>query len=522
MTHTPLSRFAALIFDMDGVVTDTAAVHAAAWKTMFDEHLERRRRRGEPEFEPFDPETDYRRYVDGKPRLDGARDFLATRGVELPEGGPDDRLDAETLQGLANRKNDLFQEVLARGVSVFPDAVDLIGACRDRGVPIAIVTSSRNCTAVLRAAGLAKAFDTQVDGEVSAELNLQGKPAPDIFLEAARRLNIPPSDAVVFEDSIAGVQAGRAGGFGLVVGVDRTGSAEQLRDAGADVVVTSLDQLPFDESADDSTPSAPNDQSLRQPPLAMQRLDELDARLAGARPVVFLDYDGTLTPIVDRPENAVLSDSMRDALRALADRCVTAIISGRDLPDVQRLVGLDNLIYAGSHGFEIARPDGDEFHPQAGADALPALDQAERTLRERLADIPGAHVERKRFAIAVHYRNADQRDATRIEQAVDESIKRHPELRKRGGKKIFELQPDIDWNKGRAVVWLLESLDLAGADALSIYIGDDETDEDAFAALQGRGITARVDDEPRPTLADYRLRDTDDVERFLRHLAETL
>lgn len=508
----PLARFDALIFDMDGVVTHTTAVHAAAWKRMFDEHLERRRLRGEPGFEPFDIEVDYPRYVSGKPRLDGARDFLAARGAKPPEGEPGDRSDAGTLHGLTNRKDELFQTALARGVDAFHDAVTLLQTCRDRGMRTAIVTSSRNCTPVLRAAGLSDAFDVQVDGVESARLSLPGKPAPEIFLEAARRLGAAPEKSAVFEDSIAGVQAGRAGGFGFVVGVDRTGRAADLRDAGADAVVASLDQLHLDEPV-----SAPRSD---HPPRAMDNLDRIDQRLRDVRPVVFLDYDGTLTPIVDRPEQATLGESMRDALCALADRCDVAVISGRDLADVRRLVGLDNLIYAGSHGYDIVGSDGRQRQREEGVEALPALDQAEPMLREQLKDIPGARVERKRFAIAAHYRNAADRNIPRIEQAMNEAVEKHAGLRKRGGKKIFELLPDADWNKGRAVLWLLETLGPGGAESLPIYIGDDVTDEDAFVALRSRGVTALVSDSSSRTAADYRLRDSEEVELFLRRLAK--
>lgn len=235
--------FDAVIFDLDGVVTRTATVHARAWKRVFDEYLERRAE-GVP-FEPFAIETDYPRYVDGKPRYDGVRSFLASRGITLPEGDPSDGPDQETVCGLGNRKNLLYNELLdAGGVEVFEDAVEQIRKWRVLGLRTAIVSSSKNCAAVLRAAGLSDLFDVRVDGVAADELRLPGKPAPDFFLKAAELLGVEPARAVVFEDAVAGVQAGRAGGFGWVVGVDRVGAKEALLASGADIVVGDLRQLP--------------------------------------------------------------------------------------------------------------------------------------------------------------------------------------------------------------------------------------------------------------------------------------
>lgn len=239
---TSLEGYRAVLFDLDGVVTDTASVHMAAWKTMFDEVLRARAADAGEEPVLFD-EADYQRDVDGKPRYDGVRSFLRTRGIELPEGDISDPPDADTVHGLGNRKNDLVQELLADGVVVYPGTLRLVERLRARGVPLAIVSSSRNAGAVLAAAGIADLFDDRVDGEVAVAEGLPGKPAPDTFLAAAERLGVPAADAVVVEDAVSGVQAGRAGGFGLVVGVDREGDPRRLRDAGADVVVADLAEL---------------------------------------------------------------------------------------------------------------------------------------------------------------------------------------------------------------------------------------------------------------------------------------
>ena len=233
----------AALFDLDGVLTKTAAVHAAAWKEMFDDFLRRRAAEtGEP-FVPFDAHDDYDRYVDGKPRSDGVRSFLAARGIELPEGRPDDPPPAATVHGLGNRKNELVLAKLAGGVEVYPGSVRYVEALRDAGVPRAVVSSSANTKAVLAVTGLDKLFEVVVDGVVAVDEGLAGKPAPDTFLAAARRLGVDPPAAAVFEDALAGVEAGRAGSFGCVVGVDRVGQADELRRHGADIVVPDLADL---------------------------------------------------------------------------------------------------------------------------------------------------------------------------------------------------------------------------------------------------------------------------------------
>jgi beta-phosphoglucomutase family hydrolase len=234
----------ACLFDLDGVLTDTASVHAAAWKQMFDDYLRTRAARtGEP-FRPFDAKADYGPYVDGKPRLDGTRGFLASRGITLPEGEVTDAPDAETVNGLATRKNQLVHEKIeTMGVDVYPGSVRYLHAVRDAGLTTAVVSSSANAELVLQVAGLTDLIDHRVDGVVAKARGLPGKPAPDTFLAAAADLGVAKEEAVVFEDALAGVASGRAGGFGFVVGVDRLGQAEALREHGADIVVTDLAEL---------------------------------------------------------------------------------------------------------------------------------------------------------------------------------------------------------------------------------------------------------------------------------------
>lgn len=232
-----LAPYRTLLFDLDGVITRTATLHASAWKDLFDDFLSTRaRERGEP-FVPFDPSGDYLLYVDGRRRYDGVDTFLRSRGIELPHGDPTDPPGDATVCALGNRKNGYFNDRLEKfGVEVFDDAVDLITAARRAGRAVAVVSASENCAPILTRAGLIDLFDARITGVEAAALKLPGKPAPDTYLKAAQLLHTPPAEAVVFEDAISGVQAGRAGGFGLVVGVDRRGEADLLRTHGAHVV----------------------------------------------------------------------------------------------------------------------------------------------------------------------------------------------------------------------------------------------------------------------------------------------
>ena len=239
----------ACLFDLDGVLTQTATVHAKAWKEMFDDYLRERAKRTGDTFTPF-TDDDYDDYVDGKPRYDGVRSFLASRGIELPDGTPDDAPGTETVDGLGNRKNDLVLALIERdGVDAYEGSVRYVRAARDAGLHRAVVSSSSNCRDVLEAAGILDLFEEIVDGIVATRERLRGKPAPDTFLEGARRLGVDAARSAVFEDAVAGVEAGRAGGFGYVVGVDRVGHADALKAHGADVVVRDLSELLDDGGA---------------------------------------------------------------------------------------------------------------------------------------------------------------------------------------------------------------------------------------------------------------------------------
>ena len=260
------------------------------------------------------------------------------------------------------------------------------------------------------------------------------------------------------------------------------------------------------------------------PASVLDHADSITRQLKRQKLALFLDYDGTLTPIVRRPEDATLSEEMRALLRHLSERCVVAIVSGRDRRNVEDMVQVENLVYVGSHGFDIRGPGGLDMQHEGAKKLLPDLDEAEHKMRQRIGDIDGAHVERKRFAMAVHYREVADNDVERVEKAVDEVCTQYPRLKKKGGKKVFELQPDVDWDKGRAMLWLAKSLGLDGADAVLIYIGDDVTDEDAFRALRHHdaGVGIRVALPDASTDASFYVRDCDEVKQFLQLLLAML
>ena len=509
--------FDAVLFDLDGVVTQTEKLHTVAWKRLFDEFLDRWAGKTGAACAPFDAESDYLEYVDGKQRYDGVRSFLAARGITLPEGDPDDDETRETVCGLGNRKNAAFLDCLGEtGVQVFDSTVELVRTLRDRGLKIAVVSSSKNCKVVLERAGLDGLFDVRVDGVESAARALPGKPAPDTYLEAARRLDVAPGRAVVVEDANSGVEAGHRGGFGLVLGVARRRNHAALVASGADAVVTDLAEVGVSP-----TPEVSRVRNVVNLPSALDRFDAIACRLARGRTAVFLDYDGTLTPIVSRPELARLADDVRGTVTTLAARCPVALVSGRDRADLQRMVGLEACYYAGSHGFDISGPGGLAMQHADGLRLLPTLDAIETSLREALADVPGALVERKKFTLAVHFRNVAPARVAAVEARVDALLVDLPTFRKTTGKMVFEIRPRLDWHKGKAVLWLLDALDLDGPDVVPVFVGDDTTDEDAFTTLACRAVTVVVADSPRPSAAAYTLRDPGQVHTFLRRLAET-
>ena len=499
----------AVLFNLDGVITDTASLHRAAWRELFDDYLGRREPSTDEDHSPFLP-ADYRHFIDGKPRYDGVHDFLASRCVSLPWGEPSNDGDENTVCGLGNLKQPIFARQIAAGVPVFESTITLVRRLKDAGVAVAVISASRNCAAVLHSVGLADLFDARVDGVVAEELHLPGKPDPASLIEAARRLGVRPGRAVVVEDTDAGVSAARAGGFGFVIGVDRTGeTGAELSAFGADAVVGDLSQVTVRVI----------DRRMSALPDALASFGQISAVVAARRPAFLFDFDGTLSEIVDEPGAATLVNGAAEALRALAALYPVAVLSGRDLADIADRVAIPGLWYAGSHGFEILGPDGRHHSNETAAQTIPVLERAAAELTEALATTSGVSVEHKRYAVAVHYRNAAP-EAAQVVTASVHNIGRRNGLKVTSGRKVVELRPDVDCDKGRTLEWIIDQA--AGRDSLlPVFIGDDLTDEDGFDAVlhDGIGIVVRhTEDGDRSTAARYCLDDPHRVREFIAKL----
>lgn len=328
-------------------------------------------------------------------------------------------------------------------------------------------------------------------------------------VEAAERLTVRPGRCVVVAADEAGVEAARAGGFALVIGVDRAGHGDALH--GADAVVADLRDVTV----------RTGDRRMSELPDALGSLDDLAAR----RPAVFFDFDGTLSDIVNDPDTAAPVAGAAEALQELSARCPVAVLSGRDLADVSKRVGVPGLWYAGSHGFELTAPDGTHHQNDAAAAAVPVLERAAAELRERLGPIPGVVVEHKRFGVAVHYRNAERDRIGEVAAAV-RAAGRRDGLRVTTGREVIELRPDLDWDKGKTLRWVIDHLAEAGSGALTpVYLGDDITDEDAFDAVSDGGVPILVrhnDDGDRATAARYALDSPAQASEFTDRLARRL
>lgn len=254
-------------------------------------------------------------------------------------------------------------------------------------------------------------------------------------------------------------------------------------------------------------------------PSALEHFSEIKKKLQGRQLALFLDYDGTLTPIVSRPEDALLSDEMRRIVRELASKCMVAVISGRDLEDVKKRVSIDAIFYAGSHGFDISGPNGFKNELPEAKKLIPLLKKAAGEMEEMVKEFPGAQIERKKFSVAIHFRNVDEPQKNELKERVKYRCRNYAGLKLNQGKQVLDLGPDLDWNKGTAVLWLLDQLPIKNS-VIPLYIGDDLTDEDAFAALRAKGISIIVREEARETQADYALNSPKDVQLFLKSLLE--
>jgi len=342
-------RIDAVIFNLDGVVTRTTNLHINAWRHVFNAYLRDRSTRGGEDYRPFDIDHDYTRYIDGRPRYQAVKHFLLSRHIDLPMGDPSDPSDRETVCGIGNRKNLIFDWFAKEGgVEVYGCAIALIHRLRKAHIKTAVVSASKHCESILKHARIDDLFDARVDGTDAERLDLDSKPDPDTFLEAARRLGVEPSRTAVLEDTLVGIKAGKRGRFALVIGVHSGEQDEKMWEHGVDFVVRDLCRV--------DVGGAEAGEGLSRPkPLVDLTL--VSRQLAGRRPALFLDYGGTLAPIEDRPEDARLSDDMRLVLRDAAGLMTVVVVSGRDIEKLSGSVGLPEVIYAGSHGMEIRGPD---------------------------------------------------------------------------------------------------------------------------------------------------------------------
>jgi alpha,alpha-trehalase len=367
-------------------------------------------------------------------------------------------------------------------------------------IKTALVTAGTKGSPLCTLTGLSEAFDKQVQG------------GPEGLLKAAQLLEAQPGRTAILDSTRAGVQAARAGQFGVIVGFKHMTSPGTLKTDGADFVVADLCDLPI------KMRNGLIKRNIIALPSGLEHRQDLFRQVHDKSVIVFLDYDGTLTPIVDRPELAILPDNTRETLRELAKHCTVGVISGRDRVNVQQMVNVDSLIYAGSHGFDISGPKNWKMQHEIGTQFLPILDQVEASLHEHLDSIVGTLIERKKFSVAVHYRLVGSQDLHAVRSAVEAVLSQHPDLRTIHGKKLYDLQPGIDWDKGKALTWLLEALNIPRDRVVTFFFGDDVTDEDAFRVLQDESIGMIVEDISQYTYATYRLNNPEEVDQFLRHL----
>lgn len=470
--------YRAVILDLDGVITETRELHLEAWKETFKDFA-------------FSTE-DYDRYVDGKPREDGIRSFLASRKRSISP---------ENMERYSTFKNRLYLTRLRKvGPRTYKDSVDTIKKWKKEGIQVAVVSSSRNCTEVLEAAGIKDLFDAQVDPVVAEPIHLRPKPEADYFLEAARRLGKDPEECALVEDSLSGIQAGVKGHFKAVIGITREGQTPeaQLYEEGASQVVNSLEMIGQKENA-------------------LTAWAEIRKKIGEREVALFLDFDGTLSDIVPDPATAVPRESVMPLLKCCSHSLKLAVVSGRDRQDLKHRIGEENIFYAGCHGFAISGPGGFHFEVEEAKDILPDLNLARELLTSVINEYEGAILETKKYFLAIHYRMVNKDRAQELKEKISAIAGKFHTLELREGKMVIEIAPHIQWGKGHAIGKLCEVLEIKAPLTVPIYLGDDLTDEDAFKRLKGLGIGIKVGPENiYESIADYWLQDPSEVEEFLK------
>ena len=498
-------KYNGAIFELDGVLINTTEIHAKAWKQMFDIYNQRRKEKGQEPFEEFREVEDTPFHMKDKHHYDGVESFLKSKGIEIPYGTPADDEESETICGLGNLKNEYYRSFLKEAdVSIIPENVKKAREWKYRGLKIGVVTSVKSSKAVKEIPGLEDLFDVCIDSEEQP-----GRDVSQMMLNAARKMEIDPQKIVVIDESLSGIEAARKCGFNLVIGINDGDNKDNLLENGADIVLPSLEE--FDLFSEE-------DYRKKYLPSAIDNMDKIIADIRNNKTLICLDYDGTLTPIISDYKNALLSEEMHATLKSASEDVPVAVVSGRDISFIKEKVNLDNVFYAGSHGYQIEGPDGFEYKLKESSEILPHLNDAERDLKKRTKLIKGVEIERKEYAIAIHYRHVHKDDIEYLENVVSDILQEYPRLKRGGGKKIIELKPNIDWHKGKAMNVLREAI-TPGEDSMVIYVGDDETDEDAFKAIK-KGYGIYVGHPGQETAASYYFRDVEEVGVFLGRLTQ--
>jgi alpha,alpha-trehalase len=506
----------AALCDLDGVITNTANIHAQAWQETFDHFFWQLQHKTHYYYPPFNIVDDYRTFLDGKPRLAGIKDYLRAKNIYLPAGQETDE-DGDTLYSLANQKSQRFLQLLEQqGVEAYPENLHKLQEWKQQGMKLAVVSASKNCRQILKLANLDTFFEVCVDGLVAEQKQLRGKPYPDTFLYAAKELNIHPHEAMVVEDALAGITAAKAGGFGLAVGLICAKNYTVMQDADADVLINDLSELMWDKHV---ICYPVEHKSLIN---ARHHIDKLSEMLSHHQLAIFLDYDGTLAPIVAHPEAAIISDGMREALARLSQQTKVSIISGRDNETIRQFVKLPNIRYIGDHGLDIDQPDGIQTTLTNTSYFIPLLQNISKQLSQALGSIAGVQLEPKKYDVAVHYRSVKKEDQRKVIKTTEQIVQQYTDLKIMPGKKVLDIYPNIEWDKGKALQWILWQLQLERSTIYPLYIGDDLTDEDAFRALPAQGIGILVGDHGEKTYADLWLEDVTAVEKFLYALIKTV
>lgn len=483
--------YSAVILDLDGVITDTRNLHYEAWKRTFDPFL---KNYGQGPLS----RKDYESHVDGKPREEGIKDFLLFRGIEIS---------SEEMNRIGEEKNLFYLDELGKqGLVIFSDALRALKRWKSAGISLAVVSSSKNTTAILERLKIKSYFDVEVNAVLGGELHLKGKPNPDYFLEAARRLNVSPEDCIVVEDAVSGIEAGVKGHFRSVIGITRPDQTprETLARAGADYVVSSLEEI------------------FTLKPNVLKNWETFKEYINGKEIALFLDFDGTLSEIVQDYKDAKIVDAIRLVLRKSAESIKIAIISGRDRQDVKARVGLDNLFYAGCHGYDISGPGCFHFQVEEAEKSSGDMKKAASLISDLAQKYEGLLLEDKKYFTAVHYRKVDPSLHQEVKSRIVDIIQRFEHLEVKEGKMVIEIGPGLNWNKGEAVRKLCEVLELEPYHTVAVYVGDDLTDEDVFCELHSWGVGIKVGVENMDkTCADFSLKDPEEVGQFLGQIEYT-